>query len=281
MGEPRVNPSRGALHLSLCLAAMIFSSAGIPAEVLRTPPSLRPCRRRRASAEDSPARRLDELGPRALAVRELLGLLVDPGRGWEQADRAVRELLSGLSVADGGCQLRALAAASPAEIARAAGIGPGSAARVVAAFELGRRAACEWAVDRDRFRTARDVYDCMKLLLRDLAQEELHVLLLDTQYQLISDVMVTRGTVDTTLAHPREVFRPAIRDSATAVVLVHNHPSGEPAPSAVDKALTRKIAEAGRMLGIPLVDHVIVGEHRYHSFLEERTLRGVHLGGFG
>jgi DNA repair protein RadC len=177
-------------------------------------------------------------------------------------------------------RLRAIAAAPLAELARAAGIGHASAARVAAAFELGRRAASEYVLDRERLASARDVYELMRLALRDLPQEELHALLLDTQNQLIRDVLVSRGTVDATLAHPREIFRPAIQEAAAGVILVHNHPSGEPHPSPEDRAITLQVAHAGRTIGIALLDHVIIGEGRYHSFVESGTLPDAPLGAF-
>jgi DNA repair protein RadC len=105
--------------------------------------------------------------------------------------------------------------------------------------------------------------------MRDLQQEEFHSLLLNTQHRVIRDVLVTRGILDASLIHPREVFRPAIVESAAGVILVHNHPSGDPTPSREDRAVTRQLAEAGRAIGIPVLDHVILGEGRYVSIGEE------------
>jgi DNA repair protein RadC len=110
--------------------------------------------------------------------------------------------------------------------------------------------------------------------MRDLPQEEFHVLLLNTQNEVIRDVVVTRGTLDASLVHPREVFRPAMEESASTLILVHNHPSGEPTPSSDDRIITMQLATAGRMLGIPVVDHVIIGEGRYVSFVESGILEG-------
>ena len=262
---------------------MIFPSTPILPYKFAGPDSMhgRRLRRRIDSLDpDAPARRLDALGARALSARELLALLLDPGRGRAQAERAAAALLSRHAAAERGIWLRAIAAAPLAEIARAAGVGYTSAARVSAAFELGRRAASEFVLDRERLSTARDVYERMRISMRDLPQEELHVLLLDTQKQLIRDVLVSRGTVDATLAHPREVLRPALQEAAAGVILVHNHPSGEPHPSPEDRAVTLQVAQAGRIIGIPLLDHVIVGECRYHSFVESGTLPEAPLGGF-
>ncbi len=99
--------------------------------------------------------------------------------------------------------------------------------------------------------------------LRDLPQEEFHALLLNTQHAVIREVLVTRGILDASLIHPREVFRPAVLAGAAAVILVHNHPSGDPTPSAEDRAVTRQLVEAGRAVGIPVLDHVVIGGARW------------------
>jgi len=148
------------------------------------------------------------------------------------------------------------------------GIGPAKATKILAALELGRRATEEARPDRERFRTPRDVYERMRFRLRDLGHEEFHVLLLDTQNQILRDLLVTRGTLDASLVHPREVFRAAVAEAAAAVILVHNHPSGDPTPSAEDRAVTRQLRAAGETMGIAVLDHVIVGEGRYVSFVE-------------
>jgi DNA repair protein RadC len=144
------------------------------------------------------------------------------------------------------------------------GLGLASACRLVAALELGRRvAAGAGSPTRTRIRGPADVYRRMGPQLRELPQEEFHALLLNAQHVLIREVLITRGILDASLIHPREVFRPAVASGAAAVILVHNHPSGDPTPSAEDRAVTRQLAEAGRTLGIPVLDHVIVGGRRW------------------
>jgi DNA repair protein RadC len=106
--------------------------------------------------------------------------------------------------------------------------------------------------------------------LRHLPVEELYVLLLDSQHRVKRDVFLTRGTLDATTVHAREVFREAIVDAAAGVILVHNHPSGDPQPSADDIAVTERLARAGRDLGIPVYDHVIIGQHEHASLMEQR-----------
>jgi DNA repair protein RadC len=212
---------------------------------------------------ERPRERLHADGAGALASRELLGILVGSGREGATAVDIAGELLR---YADGS--LRRLAAATPAELAAVPGIGPAVAARISAALELGRRLAREGPLERGRIRGPRDVYERCAPGLRDLAQEEFRVLMLNTQHAVIREQVVTRGTLDMSLVHPREVFRPAIAESAASLILVHNHPSGDPAPSAEDRAVTRQLAEAGRLLGIPVLDHVVIGDGRYVSFVE-------------
>lgn len=224
--------------------------------------------------EERPRERLEALGPRALSPRELLALLIEtgaparPGRAPRSALDLAGDLLQAFSLGDGRESLRRIMTASLPELCRVPGIGPAKAAKVLAALDLGRRAAEEARPDRDRIRTPRDVYDRMRLMLRDLPAEEFHVLLLNSQNEVLRDLQVTRGTLDASLVHPREVFRAAVTESAASLILVHNHPSGDPCPSEEDRAVTEELRRAGATLGIEVLDHVIVGEGRYVSFVE-------------
>jgi DNA repair protein RadC len=114
----------------------------------------------------------------------------------------------------------------------------------------------------------------MRLVMRDLPHEEFHVLLLNTQNEVLRDLQITRGTLDASLVHPREVFRPAITEAAASIILVHNHPSGDPAPSAEDRSITTQLRDAGRIIGIDVLDHVIIGESRFVSLAEAGLLDG-------
>ena len=226
---------------------------------------------------DRPRERLEALGPRALAPRELLAILIETGtpatagRPARSALDLAGELLA--HFARGGVpSLRRIMTASVAQICAVPGLGPAKATKILAALDLGRRAAEEAREEHDRFRTPRDVYERMRFTLRDLPHEEFHVLLLNTQNQILRDLQVTRGTLDASLVHPREVFRAAISEAAAALILVHNHPSGDPSPSAEDRAVTRQLRAAGSLIGIEVLDHVIVGEGRYVSFVESGLL---------
>ena len=169
-----------------------------------------------------------------------------------------------LGVAEGS--LRRLAQRPAAELLRAPGIGPTKAARLLAAFELGARAAREERPAMVRIREPEDVANVFRNRLRDLQVEEFHLLALDSQSQVLREVMVTRGLLNSSLVHPREVFRAAIAEAAAGIIVVHNHPSGDPTPSAEDKAVTRQLIAAGRLLDLPMYDHVIIAGDRYVSF---------------
>ena len=231
--------------------------------------------------DDRPRERLQTLGPRPLSPRELLALLIETGtppqngRPARSALDLASDLLAWFADGEGNESLRRIMTATITELCAVPGIGPAKAAKVLAGLDLGRRAAAEARPDRDRLQTARDVYERMRLTMRDLRHEEFHVLLLNTQNELLRDVVVSQGTVDMSLVHAREVFRPALLESAASVVLVHNHPSGEPSPSPEDRMITMQLASAGQMLGIPVLDHVIIGEGRYVSFVEEEMMDRV------
>jgi len=212
---------------------------------------------------DRPRERLFQHGPAALTTAELLAILLGTGG----PGRSATELGAGLLV-DAGAGVGALARRTPAELARTPGVGPAKAARVAAALELGRRLQEESRGERHRIRSPGDVYRWFAPRLADLPAEEFHVLALDSQSAVLRDLLVTRGILNSSLVHPREVFRGAIAEAAAGIILAHNHPSGDPTPSADDRAVTRQLVEAGRILDLPVYDHVVVGQGRYVSFSE-------------
>ena len=217
------------------------------------------------SDHERPRERLQRLGPRALSLMELVALVLGSGGPGLPVDSLARAVVLSTHLRDevGGTGLARLTLERLLEIP---GMGPASASRLVAALELGRRvAAREGGNGAPRIRGPEDVYRRMAPHLQDLEQEEFHALLLNTQHGVIREVLVTRGILDASLIHPREVFRPAIEAAAAALILVHNHPSGDPTPSAEDVSVTRQLEAAGRTLGIPVLDHVIVGSGRWRS----------------
>ncbi len=210
---------------------------------------------------DRPRERLWSVGPTALTTAELVAILLGTGgKGCGALDLATRLMELGEQ------SLRRLAARPRSELLRLSGIGPTKAARLTAAFEIASRMALEVRPQVVRIREPEDVARLFSTRLRDLPVEEFHLLALDSQSQVIREVLITRGLLNSSLVHPREVFRPAIAEAAAAIIVVHNHPSGDPTPSAEDQAVTRQLIEAGRLLDLPLYDHVIVAGDRFVSF---------------
>lgn len=185
----------------------------------------------------------------------LLGPLPGQGAGRVRAALA-REGLLGLT------------RRAPAELRTLHGLPPRQAERLAAAFALGR--AVERAGSRRPGPLSRpaEVHRVLAPEVRGLEKETFHALLLDTRHRLLERVRVSEGTLTTSLVHPREVFGPALRRAAAAVVVAHNHPSGDPEPSAEDRAVTRRLLDAGRLLGVPLLDHVVVGAEGWVSLRE-------------
>lgn len=154
----------------------------------------------------------------------------------------------------------------------AEGVGPATATRIQAAVEAGRRALTT-PLDRGTpITSAAQVHRVFAPRFADFEQEEFIVVLLDRKQRVLKVVEVSRGTLDSSIVHPREVFREAIREAAASVIAVHNHPSGDPEPSAEDRYLTRRLVAAAVLLGLQLLDHVIVCRGRYHSFQEHGDL---------
>ena len=213
------------------------------------------------SPGERPRERLWTLGPGALTASELLAVLLGTGIGGRTVGTLAAQLLDA-----GDGSLRRLAARPPAELLRLPGIGPTKAARLVAAFELAARVAREERPALPRIREPEDVVRLFHARLRDLAVEEFHLLALDSQSQVLREVLVTRGLLNSSLVHPRAEFRAAIAEAAAGIIVVHNHPSGDPTPSAEDQAVTRQLTAAGRLLDLPLYDHVILAGDRFTSF---------------
>jgi DNA repair protein RadC len=210
---------------------------------------------------------LKHLGAHALTSAELLAIVVGTGAAGRSALEVGQAILAG---SEGS--LRRLAAQPVAALTGLEGVGTARAVIVHAALELGRRMAVEERFDGAPVRSPRDVFRVFSPRLEDLPVEEFHVAVLDSQHRLERDVTVTRGILNSSLVHPREVFREAIAERAAAVILVHNHPSGDPTPSPDDRSVTEQLVAAGRLLDIPVHDHVIIGRGRYVSFAEAGLL---------
>lgn len=213
-----------------------------------------------------PRERLAALGPGALSAPELLALLIGSGTAEASATALGERALARFEGPAAG--LGGLASAGVADLARLPGWGPARASAVVAAFELGRRAAREPLGERPCFDSPAKVHAWLAPELAHRDREVCVALVLDTKHRLIASETVATGTATETLVHPREVFKLAIARSGAGLLVAHNHPSGDPTPSAADRLLTERLVRCGEVLGIPLVDHVIVGKGRYVSLRE-------------
>jgi len=218
-------------------------------------------------SNDRPRERLKSHGARVLSSSELLAILLGSGSEGNSAIRIGHEIL-----ASAHGSLRRLSAQPVAALTALAGVGTARAVAIHAALELGRRMAAEDREDGIPVRGPRDVHEIFGQKLQDLPVEEFHVAILDSQHRLERDVTVTRGLLNSSLVHPREVFREAIAENAAAIILVHNHPSGDPTPSPDDRITTEQLVQAGRVLDIPVQDHIIIGRGRYLSFAEAGLL---------
>lgn len=217
--------------------------------------------------EERPRERLARVGPEALSDGELLAILFRTGT---RSMGAVA--LGNHMVAEFG-GLRRLAHASLEELQQVKGLGRVKAVEIKAALELGKRLAAYRHPGRTRIRGAQDVAAMLMLELKDYEDERFKCLLLNTKNEVLKAVDVSRGGLDGTLAVPRDVFRMAVREAANAVIVCHNHPSGDPEPSRDDIALTKRLVEAGTVLGIRVLDHIVFGDGRVVS-LAERGLMG-------
>lgn len=208
--------------------------------------------------EDRPREKLAARGAEALSDSELIAILLRTGVPGSNAIEVARQLLARFG------SLGGLARCSAKELAAIKGVGPAKAVQLAAAFGLGARLARETVV-RTKLDRPEQVYELLAPEMRALRQESLRVVLLDTKYQFMRIEEISLGTISENLAHPREIFRPALIYSAYAVIVAHNHPSGDPRPSEADRRLTRRLKEAADLLQISLSDHLIIGAPGLHG----------------
>ncbi len=216
---------------------------------------------------DRPRERFRALGAAALTTAELLALLLGPSTAGHSSVEVAQRLLT-----RAGGSLRRLGQLPVATLRDVPGLGEAKALAVQAALEVGRRLAAEGVDMAEPMRGPRDVWRWYAPRMEGLTVEEFRVAVLDSQHVLARDILVSRGILNSSLVHPREVFREAIAERAASIVLVHNHPSGDPTPSVDDRAITSQLVAAGRLLDIPIQDHVVIGQGRFVSFAEEGLL---------
>jgi len=214
---------------------------------------------------DRPREKLLEKGAETLSDAELLAIILRTG-----------EASTGQSALDHGRALmvrfetfRNLEEASLQELCALKGVGPAKAAQIKAALEIAKRYAEEPLQQGAPFRSSQEVFQHYREHLGNQKKELFYVLLLDGKNRKIKDVRISEGSLTSSLVHPREVFNPVIRESAAAVILIHNHPSGDPTPSQEDLEITRRLREVGEVMGVRVLDHVVVGKGRYVSFVDD------------
>ena len=218
-----------------------------------------PHRLRDLPPEERPRERLAMRGAAGLSAAELIGLVWGSGSPGRSAVQVATEALAAAG------SLSNLAAASPPELEAISGVGAARAAQLAAAFELGRRLLADWPTGRLTVRAPRDLADRLILQMGRLEREELRVVVLNTRNAVLAIETVYRGNVSTALVRVGELFRDAIRQHAAGVILVHNHPSGDPTPSPDDLHLTAEAVAAGRLLDVPVLDHLIIGHEAFIS----------------
>lgn len=222
-------------------------------------------------ASERPRERLRDYGPQALSTAELLAIILRTGTNRESVLSLASRLLSQHQ------GLAGLARVSFAELCQERGLGEAKAAQLKAALELGRRLSSSQPEARAVVRSPADVANLLSAEMGLLEQEHLRVVLLNTRNEVLGIPEVYKGSVNTSLVRVGEIFREAVRRNCPAVVVVHNHPSGDPTPSADDLSMTRQMVEAGRLLDIEVLDHLIIGHGRYVSLKEQ----GLGFGGEG
>ncbi len=212
--------------------------------------------------EERPRERLLNSGAEALSDAQLIAILLRTGS--EQGDvlQLAIHLLKRFS------SLPQLVHASVVELCTVRGVGPAKAAQLKAAIEIGRRSFAKSDPQGASFLKSQDVFRCYASLFIGTRKERFKIILLNQKNKVIRDVTISEGSLTSTVVHPREVFQSAIRDSAASVIFLHNHPSGDPTPSREDKNMTKRLVAVGELLGIPVLDHIIVGNKDYFSFAD-------------
>ena len=210
--------------------------------------------------DERPREKLMNLGPEKLSDAELIAILLGSGTGKVTAVDVAKRLLieyKGLNL---------LSERSISDLKRMKGIGSAKAVKLMAAFEIGRRIASGGNIKKEKIVSPENVADYYIPLMKHLKKEVFKIVLLDSSNQIIKDVEISKGSLNANVVHPREVFKEAVSESAASIILIHNHPSGNAQPSEDDIAVTEKLVEAGKIMGILVCDHIIIGDGEYKSF---------------
>ena len=216
---------------------------------------------------DRPREKMAANGAAVLTDAELIAILLRTGT----AEKSAIDIASEMT-ADGGLYKRLAGITRLNELTNIKGLGQAKAATVLAALEIGRRIASAKPIEKIHLSCPQDVADFLMPRLRYAAKEQFVVILLNSKNKVIGTEVVSEGSLSSSVVHPREVFAPAMLHHAAAIMVAHNHPSGDPKPSFEDEEITRMLSRSGKVLGIPMIDHVIIGDGNYYSFLENEAL---------
>jgi DNA repair protein RadC len=216
---------------------------------------------------ERPRERLLKFGAHNLSDAQLLSIIIRTGGAGKSALDVAREMLNAFG------NLNKIDNASPSEFASIKGMGEAKVAQIKAALELGRRMFKEHHEKGPVFSTGHDVYAYYHPLFKSLKKEVFRCAMLDAKNRVLKECRVSEGTLTNSLIHPREAFRDAVKESAASVIFVHNHPSGDTSPSREDILITERLVEAGEIVGIKVLDHVIIGDDRYTSMFERGYIK--------
>ena len=216
---------------------------------------------------DRPRERLCALGAQALTNAELLAILIGSGTRQKSALQIAEELTVHERLYREVARWRHVQ-----DFSQIKGLRTARSARILAALELGKRVACASAVESERIDSPEAGAQYLMGRLRNETHERFLVLLLNTKNRVIQTEQIAEGSLNSAVVHPREVFAPAITAHAASILVAHNHPSGDPAPSREDRSLTRVLTQTGEIMGIPVLDHLVIGDGVYYSFKEHGDL---------
>jgi DNA repair protein RadC len=217
--------------------------------------------------DERPRERLIKFGADKLSDTELLAILLRVGSSGQSAVDMARELIKRFG------SFRNIDTKNVTELKKIKGLGTAKIAQIKAAIEIGKRFLKEKGLSKIKIKTSKDIVDYFMPYMRDAKKEIFKAILLDGKNKIIKDVTISEGTLNKGIVHPREVIKEAITESASALILLHNHPSGEPEPSQEDIEITNRLISACELVGIRVLDHVILGDNRYYSFYNEGLIK--------
>lgn len=218
--------------------------------------------------DERPRERLANNGPQSLSDTQLLAIILRVGD--KSAKKTALDL--GREILTTFGNFRELNLISVNELCAIRGIGIAKASQIKAALEIGKRMSSQYGLKRAQFRSSEEVVNHYIPLMRDAKKEIFKIILLDSKNKMLKDIVISQGSLTSSLVHPREVLNPAIKESAASIILIHNHPSGDPTPSKDDIEITHRLKQACDIVGIKVLDHLIIGEKNHFSFVDQKML---------